>query len=78
MQTSDFNWFKENIASLYSKYGSAFLAIKNMRVLGAYATYADGVNETQKTEEIGTFIIQKCGSDESAYTNYISSFNFCA
>ena len=72
----DFTWFVENIQELFSKYGEKYLAIKNKQIIGVYNTYAEGVNETKKIEALGTFIIQKCGADESAYTNYISSMNF--
>ena len=77
MQEADFNWFVEHCSALYEEYGRAYLAIKNKTVLGSYPTYAEGVRETLKAEEIGTFIVQLCGKDESAYTNYISSMNFC-
>lgn len=77
MQESDFLWFVENMKDLFMKYGHSFLAIKNKKVLGSYSSYAEGVHETEKTEQIGTFIIQKCGQDESAYTVNISSMNFC-
>ena len=76
MQNADFEWFIANYVKLYKKFGSAYLAIKNKTVLGTYESYAEGVCATQKTEELGTFIIQKCGKDESSYTNYISSTMF--
>lgn len=76
MQDADFKWFVENLHDLYTQYGDAYIAIKNKTVLGAYSSYADGVLSTMKTEPLGTFIVQKCGADESAYTNYISSMNF--
>ena len=76
MQNSDYRWFVENLPVLYKKYGTAYLAIKNQAVLGVFRSYADGVKITSKTEELGTFIIQLCGGDESCYTNYISSMNF--
>lgn len=72
----DYKWFLEKYNDLYEKYGEAYLAIKNKKVLGVYNTYADGVRLTSKNEELGTFIIQKCGKDESSYTNYIASMNF--
>lgn len=78
MQEKDFGWFVENLDELYKRYGSVYVAIKNKTVLGTYPSYADGVRETLKTERPGTFIIQQCGPDKSAYTNYISSFNFIA
>ena len=76
MQKKDFTWFLENYSELFSKYGSAYLAIKNEKVIGIYGSYAEGVNETLKTEPIGSFIVQKCDGSETAYTNYISSMNF--
>lgn len=78
MQSEDYRWFLDNFEKLYQAYGSVFLAIKNKTVLGVYTTYADGVLTTMETEPVGTFIVQKCGEDESAYTNYIASMNFCA
>lgn len=74
MQERDYKWFLDNFAELFKQYGNVFLAIKNQTVLGTYPTYADGVKVTAKTEPMGTFIVQKCGADESAYTNYIASF----
>ena len=76
MQSSDFNWYLDNLPSLYRSYGTHFVAIKDKSILGVYNTYAEAVNETKKTEDLGTFIVQQCGNDPSVYTNYISSFNF--
>ena len=76
MQDMDFEWFKENMPSLYEMYGHCFLAIKDKRVIGAYGKYADAVRETAKTEPMGSFIVQECGEDENVYTNFISSANF--
>lgn len=76
MQNSDYEWFLDHFAELFNRFGNRYVAIKDKTVLGAYSTYAEGVNATLKTEPIGTFIVQLCGSDESAYTNYISSMNF--
>ena len=72
----DYNWFLNNYHELFHKYGESYVVIKNQKVIGVYKTYAEGVRITQKTEKLGTFIVQKCGTDESAYTNYISSLNF--
>lgn len=76
MQNNDFEWFKKNIKDLFSEYGARFVAIKNEKVIGVFDTYAEGVTETAKREPLGSFIVQRCGKDESAYTNYISSMNF--
>lgn len=77
MQERDYEWFLSHYSELYKEYGFSYLAIKNKKVLGSYPSYADGVNVTSKTEPIGSFIIQLCNGDESGYTNYISSMDFC-
>ena len=77
IQSNDFHWFVDNMPSLYKEYGDCFLAIKNQTILGSYPSYAAAVYETKKSESLGSFIVQQCGKDESAYTNFISSFNLC-
>ena len=76
MQSADFEWFKANIDALYDQYGSAFLAIKDRTILGVYETYGEGVRSTMEDEQLGTFIVQRCGQGEEAYTNYIASTSF--
>ncbi len=73
MQKSDYEWFLENYSLLYKKYGECYLVIKNKAVIGKYNSYAVAIEETKKREEMGTFIVQKCNSSESGYTNYIIS-----
>lgn len=77
MQESDYKWFLENYNELFKRFGEVYVAIKNKTILGTYNSYAEGVLSTMKQEPLGTFIVQKCGKDESAYTNYISSMVFC-
>lgn len=76
MQNSDFKWFLENYDRIFQEYGHCFVVIKNKRILGSYSTCAEGVSVTKETEQLGTFIVQECNGDESAYIGYISSFNF--
>ena len=76
LQDRDFEWFLNNYNDLYKKYGESFLAIKNNKVLGCYGSYQEAVFETEKTEELGSFIVQHCNGDESGYMNYISSMIF--
>lgn len=76
MQERDYKWFKENYFTISEEYGNSFVVIKNKKVIGSFDNYGDAVRETVKKEKLGTFIVQFCNGDESAYTNYISSFNF--
>lgn len=71
MQEQDFCWFVENYQELFAKYGHKFLAIKNQTILGAYSDLQTGVLVTSQTEPLGTFIVQECSGDESAYTAYV-------
>ena len=75
MQEKDYKWFLDNYDNLFEEYGHKYLAIKNQTVLGAYSSYADAVRTTARTEELGTFIVQLCNGNETAYTNYISSLD---
>ena len=72
-QEADYQWFLENYQQLYEKYGVAYLVIKNRTVLGVYSSYAEALHETEKTEPIGSFIIQFCNGNKTGYTNNIAS-----
>lgn len=72
----DFAWFREHYAEFQRQYGNAFLAIKDKKILGVYHSFAEGIYETSKTEEAGTFIVQECDPQRIAYQVYIASMNF--
>jgi len=57
---ADFDYFINNLAVLYKEYGHCFLVIKNEQVIGSYNSFDDALNETIKTEKLGTFLIQEC------------------
>lgn len=73
MREDDFAWYKENLKNLYEKYGDSYIAIKNKSVLGCYQSAREALHETEKTERPGSFIVQKCGANEDAYTVRITS-----
>jgi len=73
MQDKDFEWFIENYNTLYEKYGYCFIVIKNENVIGTYNSFDEAVDITLLTEEIGSFIVQECNGDESAYTIQIAT-----
>lgn len=76
MQTTDFKWFEENYSKLQKEHGNSFLAIKDCRVLGAYPSYAEAVRITERTEELGTFIVQECHATGTIYQASIASMHF--
>jgi hypothetical protein len=76
IQDTDFEWFLENYSELFKQYGEAYLVIKDEEVIGVYNDFNNAIDTTLLTEEIGTFIVQKCDGTESAYTLHIASMNF--
>ncbi len=76
MQESDYRWFLENYAELFNEFGKGFFVIKDKKVLCVCNSYAEGVHEALKSYKPGTFIVQECNGDESAYTVRIASMNF--
>ena len=76
MQDKDFNWFLSHYDEFFKKYGHSFLVIKNESILGSYKSFKEAVDAAKSTEEIGSFIVQECNGDDSAYTVQIASMNF--
>ena len=72
----NYEWFVKNYDELIQTYGDSFIAIKNKAVLHAYDSYAQAVRETQKTEELGTFIVQECKKSGEMFQCHIASMNF--
>ena len=67
----DFDFFIANYQELFKQYGHKFLAIKNEKVIGAYDSVPDAISKLSPTYEIGTYIIQECTGDDSAYRTTI-------
>lgn len=67
----DFDFFIKNYNELYKKYGHKFLAIKDSKILGAYESVPEAIKILSDSYEIGTYIIQECTGDDSAYRTTI-------
>ena len=67
----DFDYFVNNYQNLFKQYGHKFLAIKNQTILGAYDSVPDAINNLSSKYELGTYIIQECTGDDSAYRTTI-------
>ena len=73
MQDQDFDYFLENMQTLYKAYGDKFVAVKNQTILGVYDTFNDALDTTLRTEELGTFLIQEIFNDEEKMMHYFQS-----
>jgi hypothetical protein len=70
MQEQDFDYFLQNMERLYQTHGYKFVAIKNQNILGFYDTFDEALENTIKTEEPGTFLIQECLENKEKLVNH--------
>ena len=60
----EFKFYLDNKKSIIEKYNGKVIVIKNRKIIGYYDNDCQAINETKKNHQLGTFIIQKCSSDE--------------
>lgn len=73
MLGKEFKYYLDNQEDLVKKYDGKFLVIKNEKIIGVYDAEDTAYFETEKTQELGTFLIQFCTSGESSYTQIYHS-----
>ena len=71
--TKEFEFYLKNQEKLVEKYDGKVIVIKNCKIIGTYETEIEAVNETSKTEELGTFLVQKCEPGTESYTQMFHS-----
>lgn len=71
---SDFQWFLNNYDMLYKEYGHKVFAIQNKKILGIFEDKNTAIDTISKDYQFGTFIVQECNKDESAYMCYVTSW----
>ena len=71
----NYRYFVSHLDELCQKYEGKYLAIKNEEVIGDYSSFDEAFCETEKVEELGTFLIQYCSKDQSAFVNNFYSNN---
>jgi hypothetical protein len=56
----EFQYYLTHQGELVRQYNGKYLVIKNEMVIGVFDSEVDAVNETIKTQKLGTFLVQKC------------------
>ena len=69
----EFQFYLDHQDELVKKYDGKFIVIKGGKVLGAYDDELTAITETEKSEKIGTFLVQKVSKGEGAYTQTFHS-----
>jgi hypothetical protein len=68
-QDQDFEYFIQNMETLYKQYGHKFIAIKDKTILGAYDSFNAALDETLRHESAGSFIVQECFKNKQESVN---------
>jgi len=69
----EFQYYIEHQDDLVEKYRGKVIVIKDHKVLGAYDSDLEAINETTKQHELGTFLVQKCEPGSDSYTQTFHS-----
>ena len=64
----EFDFFLQHKEELFQKYPFKYIAIKDNKVIGSFNDLAEAINETKKTYDLGTFLVQFCDINVNAYT----------
>lgn len=64
---NEFEYYLAHQAELVEKYDGKFIIIKGDQVLGAYEDEIEAVEETKKSHELGTFLVQHVTPGDEAY-----------
>lgn len=73
MLENEFKFYLDHQVELVKEYNGKFIVLKNEKVIGAYSSHGEAYNETLKTEELGTFLIQHCTPGPESYTQTFHS-----
>jgi hypothetical protein len=66
--TDEFQYYLDHQSELIKQFDGKFVVIKNGHVLGAYDDELTAITETEKLEQLGTFLVQKVSKGTEDYT----------
>jgi hypothetical protein len=71
--SSEFEYYLANQDALVNLYEGRFVVITDHELIGDYATILEAYQETKKSHELGTFLIQLVEPGEEGYTQTFHS-----
>ena len=69
----EFDFYLNHQTEMVEKYDGKYIVIKNSEVLGAFDDELTAVTETQKSHELGTFLVQRVAQGDSEYSQTFHS-----
>ena len=73
MLETEFKYYRDHQEELVSQHGGKFIVIVGEKVISSYASDLEAYFETQKSQPIGTFLIQHCSPGYESYTRTFHS-----
>ena len=70
---AEFEFYLAHQDEMVEKYDGKYIVIKDGRVLGSYDDELTAVRETQKSYELGAFLVQKVSPGTEDYTQTFHS-----
>ena len=64
----EFNYYLAHQDELVKKFGGKYIVIKNHNVIGSYSGEIEAIQESVKSHDLGTFLVQKCEPGSAGYT----------
>ena len=69
----EFDFYLANQADMVEKYDGKYIVIKDETVVGEYDDELTAVTETQKSHQLGTFLVQKVSEGDAEYSQTFHS-----
>ena len=69
----EFEYYIDHQDELVKAYMGKYIVVKGENILGAYDSMKEAVEKTAKSEEMGTFLVQKVEPGEDNYTQIFHS-----
>jgi outer membrane lipoprotein-sorting protein len=70
---ADFEFYLSHQDEMVEKYDGKYIVIKNGDVVGVYDDELTAVTKTQKSHELGTFLVQKVSKGDADYSQTFHS-----
>ncbi len=64
MLEEEYYYYQRNKENLLKKYLNRYLVIIGNKIIGDYSSYEEALYKTQEKYELGSFLIQKCSSED--------------
>jgi hypothetical protein len=69
----EFEFYLKNRAKLTDNFVGRFIVIKNKKVIGDYGSELEAIEETSKSHQLGTFLVQQVDLDPDSTTQVFNS-----